>query len=292
MRDRVWPIVRVGFGLAGLVFLALVLARAIDRLGAEVLPSWPHIVVAAALAEFSLILGARAWSSLFEGGADGLRRSYYASQLGKYIPGGIWQMVALVESGARSGAGFVRSSIRFPVYVLTTIAAGGSIGAGLALAGAHASARVRIASLAGLLTLALIDRRLIAFVLKTLARVTRRQLPGDPVPSQGAIITSYVYGLGAVLATAGAYAALLASLPTRVSSFEAVTAFALAWTAGFVAIPIPSGVGIREAVLVGVTASGFAGPVVAAAVVQRVVVIIAELVMVLSLALRKRARVA
>jgi hypothetical protein len=56
-----------------------------------------------------------------------------------------------------------------------------------------------------------------------------------------------------------------------------VGAFALAWIAGFLAIPFPGGLGVREAVVVLLIAgSAVAGVVLAAALLQRATQVVAE----------------
>lgn len=292
MKPKAWMLLRVAFGVAGLVFIGFALARTVDRSGQDVIPSWPYLVIAEVLAISGLLIGSRAWTSLFvEGSGAELRRGFYASQLGKYIPGAVWQTVALVGSASRAGAGVARSSIRFPVYAATTIAAGGTVGAGLSVVGRSDLGPARLASLAGLLTILLLDRRGMMLAVRAFRRITGREISEDALPSQEAIIRSYLFGLGSVIVGSAAFAVLLESFHTRVSAAEATTAFALAWTAGFVAIPFPSGLGIREAVLIGALATGLGSPIVSAAVAQRIVLMVGELVVVLSTNVRKPARV-
>ena len=69
----------------------------------------------------------------------------------------------------------------------------------------------------------------------------------------------------------------------------AVPAFALAWTVGFLAVPIPAGLGIREAVLIAVISRpGGAALVIAASVAHRLVAIISEAVMIVISRVRGR----
>ena len=65
--------------------------------------------------------------------------------------------------------------------------------------------------------------------------------------------------------------------------------FIAAWVIGFLVIPIPSGVGIREAVLVAIVPGATAAPLLAASLAQRLVAIAAELLaVVVNRALRDR----
>lgn len=283
MRNRVWPILRAAFGLVGVTFLALVLVRTVRRLGVDTVPSWPSFVAAGVLSAGSIMIGARGWASLFDEGSSDLRRGFYASQLGKYIPGGIWQSVALVGSASRSGASLRHSTVRLPVYMVTTIVAGATVGAALSIVGTSVPSAARWGSLAGLATLPLLTRRWMMTTVRLFRRISKQPTSEeDLIPPRGAIQRSYLFNLGSVLAGSMAFAVLLGSLHTRVSSIEAVTGFCLAWIAGFVAVPVPSGIGVREAILIGLFESGIEGPVVAAAVAQRIVAIVAELIVVLA----------
>jgi uncharacterized membrane protein YbhN (UPF0104 family) len=61
-----------------------------------------------------------------------------------------------------------------------------------------------------------------------------------------------------------------------------VPAFAVAWTTGFLAVPFPSGIGIREGVLIAATGSpSGAASVIAASIVHRLVTMVGEIVMIL-----------
>jgi uncharacterized membrane protein YbhN (UPF0104 family) len=71
------------------------------------------------------------------------------------------------------------------------------------------------------------------------------------------------------------------------SPISAIFAFAAAWTVGFVALPFPSGIGVREAALVGLLGlpSEF---VVAASVAHRLVTIVGEIAVSVTAMVRQR----
>ncbi|MDY7102689.1 MAG: hypothetical protein S0880_16025, partial [Actinomycetota bacterium] len=75
---------------------------------------------------------------------------------------------------------------------------------------------------------------------------------------------------------------IAADLVAEVPPLTAMAAFGLAWAVGFVAVPLPAGLGLREAVLV-LALTGIAGvdadAVIAASLVHRFVLLSAELVM-------------
>ena len=208
-----------------------------------------------------------------------MARGFYVSQLAKYIPGMIWQAVALVESARRAGLRLSRASAGFPVFMLTQVAAGGTFGLAFAAFGTHLSPVARAGAVAGLIPVAMLNRRWMIRVLEIVARLMKRTIPPDTVPSQSAILRSYSWSVGTLLLSGLGFAALMSSVGTERSVAFLVAAFAVAWTVGFLALPFPSGVGIREAVLIAAASSGAAAPVVSAAVAHRLVTMAAELVL-------------
>jgi SAM-dependent methyltransferase len=96
------------------------------------------------------------------------------------------------------------------------------------------------------------------------------------VPTQQAILRSYAW---AVVATAAAAVSFtIIARPHHAGIVVAsIAAFATAWWIGFVAIPFPSGIGIREAVLLAALRAPLgSGVVLGAAIGQRLVSIVAE----------------
>jgi SAM-dependent methyltransferase/uncharacterized membrane protein YbhN (UPF0104 family) len=229
----------------------------------------------------SLVLWARAWSSLFgpEAAPRELHHGFYLSQLGKYVPGGIWQAAGLVSLGRDAGADLARASTAFVVLAVTQVAGAATVGGLAAIVTPDLPAPFRIAVIAGLLLIALVYRGWMVATLRLGARVVKR-LDVSLVPPQRAILRSYGWAVAAT-ATASAAFALIAQ-PGRIGlGVAAFAAFATAWWIGFVAVPFPSGIGIREAVLLGALRAALgSGVVLGAAVGQRLVSIAAELTLI------------
>lgn len=278
MKRPVWLLLRIGFGVAGIAFIALALAHTWSRTRAHALPSWERLVAALALVALALRFGSRGWTALLDdaGSPRGLARGFYVSQLGKYIPGAVWQAFALVGA-ARADVGLARASTAFPVYVLSEAVAGASVAAFLALAGTHLALWIRLTCLLGICGIVLLHRRWMTRASRVIARLVRLRMPDELVPSQRAIVRSYVWNVAAIVTNGFALALLLTSLTHAVSSTAVAAAFGLAWTVGFLAVPFPSGVGVREAVLVGTVGVAGAGPVIAASIAHRLVTIVAEM---------------
>ena len=100
------------------------------------------------------------------------------------------------------------------------------------------------------------------------------------MPPQRAIVIAWAAGVVTVGVTSVAYLVLLAGFGRVHDPFRVVAAYATAWTAGFIAVPIPSGLGVRESILAGIMPSGFPSSViVAASVYHRLAAIATEGVM-------------
>jgi uncharacterized membrane protein YbhN (UPF0104 family) len=85
-----------------------------------------------------------------------------------------------------------------------------------------------------------------------LGRRVIHRIPGaDQLPTQSDIVVFYAWALVTIGSLCAAYAILLGSLHTGANPGTVFCAFALSWAIGFIAIPIPAGVGVREAVLLG-----------------------------------------
>jgi uncharacterized membrane protein YbhN (UPF0104 family) len=97
----------------------------------------------------------------------------------------------------------------------------------------------------------LLRRTLMARVLDLARRVIHRIPGSDQLPTQRDIIVFYGWALITIGSLCAAYVVLLGSLHTGANPGTVFCAFAFSWAIGFIAIPIPAGVGVREAVLIG-----------------------------------------
>lgn len=271
------------FYLASAVAVLVAVASTFDRASGRVVPSVAAIGVALVALAAALRCLASAWASLLPGEAASvdLRRCVYASQPGKYVPGGVVQAVGQMAIAGRVGIP-LRTS--FPAYaVYTAQAALASLAAGALLVTQGSSVGVGWAVVAGGLgvvaTLA-VSRRALDLMVRVARRVVPRLRRMGPLPDQAAVARGFALQLGFALLQGAAFAVLLRSLDSDVPAVAAVGAHALAFGIGLLAVPVPSGLLVREAVLVAVLHS-VAGPgtVVTAAVVQRLATITAEVAM-------------
>jgi glycosyltransferase 2 family protein len=270
--------IRLAVFVLGLIGLIIAFRRAVDESRGQVLPSAPALAVAGALMLASIVMAARAWTELFDDRHDrrALAGSLYASQLTKYLPaGGFVQAAGQVSMSVTAGARVGQAAAAAAVWAFTTIVAGCTLAAGLVFAGSLPT-WVRVISLCGLLTPALLHRRALAFALHAAHRLVRRVPDPDVLPTQRRVLISFAWSLGNALTGSAAYAVLLRALDTDTSPVAVMSAFALSWVVGFLVFPLPGGIGVREAVLVAVVPGASSAALLGASLAQRSLALAAE----------------
>jgi SAM-dependent methyltransferase/uncharacterized membrane protein YbhN (UPF0104 family) len=268
---------------AGAIGVALVETWNDSRTG-DLVPSWSASLIALGILAVGFVGVAWGWISLFPRSADRihLARAVYLSQLGKYVPGGVWQPSSQVALARSAGVTLADAAVAFPVSVIAVVAAAATTaGVLLVLPGSPLSGGLRAVVGLGPLALVFLHRSWMAKALE-LARRRVKRIPDHAVlPQQSQISASAAWQLLAVVGQGLSYAWLIHDLDGSVGLIPATGGFALAWLVGFVAVPIPAGLGLREAVLVGVL-GGMTGTqtVLAAAVAHRLVNIACEILMI------------
>ncbi|MCH9275443.1 flippase-like domain-containing protein [Bifidobacterium amazonense] len=204
------------------------------------------------------------------------------SQIGKYIPGGVWNIVAAAEIGRDHKIPARRSVTAMTVAVLISLLSGTGIGV-ITVLGTSVNIQVPtwmivvlLAVLVALLTPPVLNR-LIGFGFALLKRpAPERQMTfrGLGLATLLAVIAWAVAGVQVWLLAVGfGMKAGLAGM------MLAIGAYALAWVVGFLVVFVPAGTGVRESVLglffAGVLSSG---GVLAVVLVSRIAMTIADLV--------------
>ncbi len=206
-----------------------------------------------------------------------LAGGFYASQLSKYLPaGGLLQAASQVNLATATGLPLGRVAIAFPVAALCSLVAGGVLGVGLAF-DIQLPTWVRVVSACGLASVALLWRKIMAIALATARRVIHRLPAVDRLPSQTEILHCFAWALLGLASFCGAFTVLLASLADEVSPGVAFSAYAVSWVIGFLAVPVPAGVGVRELVLVALLPDVGTGPLVGASLALRLIAIVTEI---------------
>lgn len=206
---------------------------------------------------------------------------YYVGQLGKYVPGGIWPVVGRGElarrGGIPAGVGYGSTILSLGVTYLAAI-----LTVALALvAGAAGGAGVLWQPVLALLPIGILalHPRIVSAGLRFARRLTRRELQ-IPVPSWGTSIGLLLWHAPAWLAVGSATWLIAAALDPGSPDFRNLLfATVLSWVVGFLVVPAPGGIGVREAVFVA-AATSLSSPGVAAAVavLARVTFILVDLI--------------
>lgn len=182
---------------------------------------------------------------------------YFVSQLGKYVPGGIWNIVAATELGADQQIPRRRSLSAMVVSVLVAIVSGLAVAVPALLVAGSAGTDVRWAWAAIPVSLLVLSPPVLNRILATAMRLARREPLEHPLTVRGTLAATVWSVLGWLVV--GLQVWLLARAVGMTSDVEtyllATGAYALAWIVGFVIIFVPAGIGARELVL-GVLLSG------------------------------------
>jgi glycosyltransferase 2 family protein len=222
-------------------------------------PGWLAAAFVATCACFPL--GASNWRAVMR--AFGVEwspvqsfRVVYASNLAKYLPGGVWNLLGRVALARVEGLPVAPAGIGIFLEFMAQCV--GIAVVALVSLGAAEEARLPFArwmlAPAALLVLLGGHPRLVNFVLALVARVTRQTLPKLRVGYGGvlALFARYVaawalFSLGFVLiarATVGALDAVTIGV--------LVAALSIAWLVSLFAFVVPGGIGVRETLFVSI----------------------------------------
>lgn len=286
-----------GFVLLALAFVAVLLvgqARALGEVRGDLIAfDWDvrpaRLLVALALATANLYLMGAVWVCLFRaaGGRIGLGdgvRAWMTTNLGRYIPGKIWQLTGLtvyVRGRGESGAAALAATLAFQVLSLGTGAALAAATLGRRLA-ALPGGEVGVVGLVLVLLLAVLHPGILGRLTGLAARWLREEAPVARIGARalgkaaaGLLLAWLVYGLG--------LHELLAGLSAQAEIGWHVLAgfFAASYVAGYLVLLTPGGLVVREGVLSWLLTAftpltlGVAGAV---AIVARVWIVLSELV--------------
>lgn len=174
---------------------------------------------------------------------------FFVGQLGKFMPGSIWPVLAQMEYGRDHGVA-PRSSAAAVALFLSAMLSSGALIAALVLPAAGLIgpwwAVIAVPALA--LMVPTLQGRLLAGALRLLRREPLPALPDTRtglVAAAWALLTWGIWGLHLWM--------LVAALGYSISLLTATGVFAAAWLIGFAVLPAPAGAGIREAVIVALT---------------------------------------
>lgn len=207
---------------------------------------------------------------------------FFVSQLGKYLPGSVWPIVAQMEYGRRSNTPR-RTMLAANLLMLAIVTATGLIvgAAFLPWSSADGLHRYWPVLFALVPLVASLHPRVIPAVLDLLFRIAGRE-PMELRVDSRRMLSAVAWGLG-VWVLLGAHLlimtrALGATGPQAAAA--AIGGMGLAFAAGLIFIPAPAGAGIRDAVLVATfTPQIGATNALAVALASRVLLVVADVVL-------------
>lgn len=202
---------------------------------------------------------------------------YFGGELGKYLPGGVWQVVGRGElarrGGVRRSTGYTTTLISYAAMCVGAAAACGLLAPFVVLDGSGLGWALLLLLLVPVGVVA-VHPSVLGIVLRLGGRLTKGRLDLEP-PAWPAMIGLIVRALPTWALLGAASVAVTASLgydqnPARVA-FAAIAA----WIVGFLAVPVPAGAGIRELIFVGISGLD-SGPAVAVAAIARLLLIVVD----------------
>ncbi|WP_261558514.1 lysylphosphatidylglycerol synthase transmembrane domain-containing protein [Frankia tisae] len=210
-------------------------------------------------------------------------RIFFVGQIGKYIPGSVWPVLAQMELSRDYGISRPKAASASLVVLALAVPSGGLAAAiTLPFVSADALASYWWALAAVPVFAVLLYPSVLSRLLALAFRLLRRAPLDEPLTLRpiavgaGWLLVSFCwYGLATWL--------LVRDLDPEVGGGRlmllSVGAYALAWTAGFLVLVVPAGAGVREAVLVLALAPAVAGgPATLVALVARLLATVADLV--------------
>jgi uncharacterized membrane protein YbhN (UPF0104 family) len=291
--------VRSVLAASAAAFLALALVKGYHRLPKQTLHVRPAFVaLAVVVGAAGVIITAAVWwilirrphvdLSLFEA-----IQIFSLSQATKYIPGAIWQPVSWIVMTREAGVTATMAGATIVTLLALDVASGFVVGPVL-LAVSGASARFDWFLLLVPPSLVLVHPAVMSRAVRLGARILRREATDVSLASTRRTFVALVAILPVWFAFGGSVflAGQAVHIGTAADWALITGAFAVAWGVGFLALPVPSGLGVREAMFVLIVRSVMSTPkAVLLAVASRLVFTLTEAIMaVIALITRRRTR--
>ncbi|GAA3715895.1 lysylphosphatidylglycerol synthase transmembrane domain-containing protein [Nonomuraea antimicrobica] len=268
-------LVRYGFLAVALGFGAYTVAGQWDAVVAGFSRLTPLALAGALVAVVAALLGAMlTWRTLLADLGSPLpprpaAKVFFVGQLGKYIPGAVWPVLAQMEMGRDLGVPRSRSAAAFFLMMPIQLATGL-----LVTLGTLGWDRYGWLLLFVPLLLVLLEPKVINGVIGYALRRLGREPLERPLSRRGMLTA-----LGWALAGWLAYGVHLYFVAPQGGLVFAVGAFALSWCLGILTFVVPAGAGVREVAMVAVLAPHLdRGSAIAVALSSRIVIIVGDLI--------------
>lgn len=259
-RRRLGTTLKIVFGVAVLVFGVYFFASHWTQIRIQLgHADWRWLIAAVVFAGVGLSSSAFSLRSLLQLTsrhrlpAPAAARLFFVSQLGKYLPGSIWPVVAVAQMGRKHGIDADASATAGILALFISLMTGGAFGIVITLVGSAGGGGAGVWWLLLLLPVMLIlAMPSLVFKVVNLGLKLLRRNPIELTPDSRShyfaacgfsVVSWTLLGL-----QCWALCVSLGADPMR-SLLVAVGGFALAYTAGTLVVPVPAGGGVREAVL-------------------------------------------
>lgn len=266
----------VALSIVGLVFIARVLAiywPDVREAIRGIAPAWCLIALVAATSGMTIM--AIGWRLVL----DCLQvrmpvrqvvSIYFRGEASKYVPGAVWTLLGRAELTRRFGVS--PSSAYASVFLsLATLWTACALVAGAFLL---ASRRVQLGAVilgVALVGLLAVHPRLTRFAFRFGSPVREA-----PTIRWGQISRAVLFYVPAWLCVGTASWALANALHADVAWSQLMWATATAWLAGFLAVPVPGGIGVRESIFVAMLSTEPAGVMAAIALLSRILFVFVD----------------
>jgi glycosyltransferase 2 family protein len=264
------------FYVVSAIFVLLAVSSTVDRTEGRSIPSLEATLLAFACCAVALRASASGWVSLIGDKAPRhhLLRAVYASQPGKYVPGGIMQGAGQVGLATNAGVPLRDAMPAYLVYAGHIALASLVVGSLLATQASVVGSGWALVGGLGVLAIIPVRRACVDWILRVLTRVVPRLARAGPLPSQRAMYACFGRQVLFALAQGTAFTIVLHSIAPDAPIVASTSAYAFAFGVGLLAVPVPSGLLVREGLLVAILQSAVSGgTVVTAAIFMRLITI-------------------
>ncbi|MEV0198203.1 lysylphosphatidylglycerol synthase transmembrane domain-containing protein [Nonomuraea sp. NPDC050691] len=268
-------VVRFGFLLIALGFGGWAVASQWDGVVAGLAALSPPMLAGSLAGVVAALLGAMlTWRTLLADLGSPLpfrpaAKVFFVGQLGKYIPGAVWPVLAQMEMGRDLGVPRTRSATAFFLMMPIQLATGLLVTA-VTLGWDRFGWLLLLVPVLLVLLEPKVVNGLIGFGLRKL----RREPLERPLTRRGMLTA-----LGWAVAGWACYGVHLYFLIPRADLVFAVGAFALTWCLGILTFVVPAGAGVREVAMVAVLSPMLdRGSAIAVALCSRVIIVIGDLI--------------
>ena len=258
-RKRISGLLGGAIGLVGLGFVVRLVLRereTIADLVADGNPVWFLVAVAAGLAGMTGI--GLTWGVIVRDLDQSLSlpqtlRAYFVGQLGKYVPGGVWAVMGRGEWASRAGVPRAAGYTSTVLSIVTTYLAASALAGVAIVIGARPDSWLLPGATALLAPVGIVclHPAILRVGLRTMGRLRSSLNDLQPMPwlsSFGYVLRQLPSWVLITVATGAVAQGLGVDIDVR----SLMLATAVSWVAGFLFLPTPGGIGIREAAFVAV----------------------------------------